>query len=285
MDFAMPHYVSLKGNPTYDENWLQEKITDNPSLLGLGDLVVRDRERRQPNAGRLDLLLSNPETDVRYEVEVQLGATDEKHLVRTIEYWDIERRRYPQYEHIAVIVAEDVTSRFLNVIGLFNQAIPLIAIQIRAVQVKDTLTLVSSQVLGLMTLGSDEEDEGQTVNRNYWVNHKESLAICDRIVELITSIDPVVEPTYKKHYIGLTGPRGVRNFVTLNPRRKYVVANFKIPFEADTEQLIQESDLDELPYEQWEKCFRVRIRASDLEERSDVIEKLIRHAHMHFGAG
>ena len=31
-----------------------------------------------------------------------------------IEYWDIERRRYPQYEHSAVLIAEDVTTRFLH---------------------------------------------------------------------------------------------------------------------------------------------------------------------------
>ena len=60
----------------------------------------------------------------RYEVEVQLGATDESHIIRTIDYWDIERKRYPQYDHTAVIVAEDITSRFLNVISLFNGMIP-----------------------------------------------------------------------------------------------------------------------------------------------------------------
>jgi len=45
------------------------------------------------------------ESTRRYEVEIQLGATDESHIIRTIEYWDIERKRYPQYEHTAVIVA------------------------------------------------------------------------------------------------------------------------------------------------------------------------------------
>ncbi len=38
---------------------------------------------------------------------------------------------------MAVIVAEDITSRFLNVISLFNKAIPLVAIQLRALEVKD----------------------------------------------------------------------------------------------------------------------------------------------------
>lgn len=62
------------------------------------------------------------DTNGRYEVEVQLGSTDESHIIRTIEYWDIERKRYPQYDHTAVIVAEDITSRCLNVISLIRPA-------------------------------------------------------------------------------------------------------------------------------------------------------------------
>ena len=77
--------------------------------------MVKDRERPQPHAGRLNLLLQDTDSSRRYEVEIQLGRTDEGHIVRTIEYWDIERKRYPQYDHCAVIVAEDITARFLNV--------------------------------------------------------------------------------------------------------------------------------------------------------------------------
>jgi hypothetical protein len=36
-------------------------------------------------AGRLDLLLQDSETNRRYEIEIQLGATDETHIIRTIE--------------------------------------------------------------------------------------------------------------------------------------------------------------------------------------------------------
>ena len=91
---------------------------EDPTVLGLGDLVLKDKERTQPHARRLDLLLQDQESDRGYEVEVQLGSTDESHIIRTIECWDIERKRYPQYEHCAVPVAEDITSRFLNVISL-----------------------------------------------------------------------------------------------------------------------------------------------------------------------
>jgi hypothetical protein len=80
-------------------------------LLGLGDIVLKDKERVQPHAGRLDLLCQDREFESkrRYEIEIQLGKTDESHLIRTIEYWDVERKRYPHYEHTAVIVAETIT--------------------------------------------------------------------------------------------------------------------------------------------------------------------------------
>lgn len=128
--------ISIKNNPEINEAWVQKIIYEDPTLLGLGDVIAKDKERRQPNAGRLDLLLQDSETGKRYEVEIQLGSTDETHIIRTIEYWDLERKRYPQYDHCAVIVAEDITSRFLNIISLFNGVIPLIAIQMKAIKLK-----------------------------------------------------------------------------------------------------------------------------------------------------
>ena len=288
MNFVEPKYVSLKDHPTYNENWLQERILENPSLLGLGDLDVRASERRQPSGGRLDLLLFDPETDKRYEVELQLGATDESHIIRTIEYWDIERKRYPQYEHIAVIAAEDVTSRFLNVIGLFNQAIPLIAVQLKAVMVNETLTLVATKILGLMSLGTDDEDEGETVDRGYWEakSSTESLHICDQIIEMIGDVESDIQAKYTKNYIGLAGSGGVKNFVLLRPRKsKYTVAEFKIPFDDNTDQEIDRSTLMKLSYVQRYNMFRVKVHDSDLTESKDTILELIRQAHEHSGIG
>src|ERR1044071_6495064 len=117
--------IWLQEHPTLNERWVQDRIAEDPAILGLGDLILKDKERIQPRAGRLDLLLQDAESNRRYDVEVQLGKTDETHIIRTIEYWDIERKRYPQYDHVAVIVAEEITGRFLNVISLFNGSIPL----------------------------------------------------------------------------------------------------------------------------------------------------------------
>src|SRR5882757_10838120 len=159
LKYTKPERIWLKSHAEYNEKWVQELIADDPSILGLGDLVLRDRERVHPRAGRLDLLLQDPESKRRYEVELQLGSTDEAHIIRTIEYWDIERKRYPQYDHCAVLIAEDITSRFLNVVSLFNGTIPLIAIQMQALKVAGKVTLVFTKVLDEMPRGLVEEDE------------------------------------------------------------------------------------------------------------------------------
>src|SRR5712691_4629811 len=113
MKYVKPVRIILKGHAELNERWVQERIAEDPSILGLGDLVLKDKERIHPQAGRLDLLLQDPDGGRRYEVELQLGRSDESHIIRTIEYWDIERKRYPQYDHVAVIVAEEIAARFL----------------------------------------------------------------------------------------------------------------------------------------------------------------------------
>jgi hypothetical protein len=126
--------IGLKNHPKLNERWLHNVIAKDPSVLGIGDVILKDREHIHPDAGRLDLLLQDSDGYRRYEVEIQLGSTDESHIIRALEYWDIERRRYPQYDHIAVLIAEDITGRFLNVIGLFNDFIPIMALQVSAIE-------------------------------------------------------------------------------------------------------------------------------------------------------
>jgi hypothetical protein len=142
-EYVTHEIISLKEHSVLNEKWLQKVIADDPTILGLGELILKDKERTQPRAGRLDMLFQDAESITRYEVEIQLGKSDESHLMRTLEYWDIERKRYPQYEHVAVLIAEDITSRFLNVISLFNGVIPIIAIQAHTIKIGDKFTLVA----------------------------------------------------------------------------------------------------------------------------------------------
>jgi hypothetical protein len=220
--------INLKGHAVLNEAWLQQQIAEDPSILGLGDLVLKDKERLQPGAGRLDILLQDPESGRRYEVEVQLGKTDEAHIIRTIEYWDIERRRYPQYEHCAVLVAEDITSRFLNVVGLFNGQIPIIAIQLSAFKVDDGITLQAITVVDELSRGLvDEDEETQApANREYWEDRgtKKTVALADELLSLVKSFAPELELKYNKFYIGLAEDGRPNNFVSFRPQKRTLLA-------------------------------------------------------------
>jgi hypothetical protein len=279
MDYRKAQIISMKGHAAYSEKWLQERIAEDPSILGLGDLVVRDVERRQPRAGRLDLLLSDPDQGIRYEVEIQLGSTDEAHIIRTIEYWDIEKSRYPQFEHVAVIVAEDITSRFLNVISLFNKAIPLIAIQMQAIAVGQDMTLHAVKVLDLMTLGVEEEDDdaGQVMDRKFWDDRagKPSLTLTDLLLQLVNEVHPGHELKYNKHYVGLSRSGVVDNFVAFRPRREHVVVEFRIPRSDELTGRIEQSGLDVLEYSTRWRRYRVRVSKADLAKHRDLLLALI----------
>jgi hypothetical protein len=226
VNFVKAERLWLKDHPEFDEKWVQQRIADDPSLLGLGELVLRDKERTQPRAGRLDLLLQDPETDRRYEVELQLGSTDESHIIRTIEYWDLERKRYPQYDHCAVIVAEDITARFLNVVSLFNGTIPLIAVQIAALKVGDSVALVFTKVLDELRRGLVDEDEEvyEEADRHYWEGRatKATVAMCEDMLKVVRTLDPKLDLKFNKFYIGLAKEGRPDNFVIFRPKKDFL---------------------------------------------------------------
>jgi hypothetical protein len=170
----------------YDEQWLQDLIHKDPSLLRLGDLKSLAREVKQSSGGRLDLLMTDPESEIMYEVEVMLGATDESHIIRTIEYWDIESRRRPDKEHRAVIIAEEITNRFFNVIWILSRSIPIVAIKLDALEIDGKLALSFTKVLDLYETPEVEETPTNSTTRQSWIDYssKESFAVFDKMVEL-----------------------------------------------------------------------------------------------------
>lgn len=283
LTYLKPDRIWLKDHAELDERWLQDRIGDDPSLLGLGDLVLRDRERPQPRAGRLDLLLQDTETNKRYEVEVQLGRTDEAHVVRTIEYWDIERKRYPQYDHAAVIVAEDITSRFLNVIGLFNGVIPLVAIQLSAFRIGESVSLVFSKVLDEMQLGLVDEDEEirAVTNRAYWEERasKDTVAMADEMLEVVRTLDPVLELKYNKFYIGLAKKGQPNNFVVFRPMKDWLRVEVRLERSEEIAGQLDESSLDVMDYDTRWGRYRIRLAAGDVAKHREFLTALMARAH------
>ena len=202
----------------YDEFWLQDQIADNPSCLQLGDLEVISRERQQASGGRLDILLKDPEDDSMYEVEVMLGETDESHIIRTIEYWDNEKRKWPQRQHSAVLVAETITRRFFNVIQLLNHAIPIIAIQVNVVEADGKKILHFSKILDAYEEPEEDgEGSGREYNEDYWKERSPwTLDAASALLEATRSTLPAATLNLRKYHIGIEV--NGNNYMWLNKR-------------------------------------------------------------------
>lgn len=274
--------ISLKGHKELTERWIHDIIAKEPTIVGLGDVELKDRERIHPGAGRLDLLLQDVEDNSRYEVEVQLGETDPSHIIRTIEYWDIERKRYPQYDHTAVIIAEDITSRFLNVISLFNGSIPLIAIQMRALKVGNDVSLQFTKVVDVMELGLVDEDEpvNTPVTRADWekkVNAK-SVALADRVLQLCKPFAGRIELSYNKHYIGFWVDGKPLNFTTVVPKAQSIILELKLPRTDENDAWIASQELETLAYDKTFSRYRIRVTAADLDKHQGFLVDALKRA-------
>jgi hypothetical protein len=206
-----------------NEKWLQDRIKEDTSILGLGELEIIGKEHRQQSGGRLDFLMHHADTDLYYEIEIMLGNLDESHIIRTIEYWDIERQRRPQSDHRAVIVAENITSRFFNVLRLLNRSVPMIAVQLSAFKLDDnSVVLHAVTVLDVaeeIVEGSDPVEAAEETDRAYWERRRDpgSLSVMDKIVQALKATEIEQKLAYNKHHIAL-GSTG-NNYCWFHPRK------------------------------------------------------------------
>jgi hypothetical protein len=276
LQYAKAEVISLKEHPQFDEAWVKDRIIADPSILGLGeDVVVKAVEKIQPKAGRLDLLLHDDEQGIRYELEIMLGEVDASHIIRTLEYWDIERKRYPLYDHRAVLVAEKVTGRFLNVIGLFNNAIPVIAIQMTALVLNNQITLQFTKVLDVIEPGGeDDETATPTVDRKYWVDrgYEKSLLIADQCLSILKEVVPSAALKYNQQFVGLMVGGSVHNFVVFLPKKQFLSMHARIEDPPHWKGVLEEKGIFVTAIR--EGRIRLRITAQDVTDKKDVLEEL-----------
>lgn len=284
MEFVPTKPYSLRNSKVHDEKWLQELLSANETILGLGNIEHIDSERFQNNGGRLDLMFQSGSGAVRYCVELQLGSTDANHIIRTIEYWDNERSRNPHIEHVAVIVAEDITTRFLNVISLFNKSIPLVAIQLNAFELNGQIGINCVKVLDIaQNIGWDEDNTSSKIitDRGFWEKKAtpNSVEFADKFLEVIkkTINDENIELKYNKHYIGLAHHGVADNFMSFKPRKNYMIAQFKIGFSEELQTRLEEV-FDVLGYVDSWGLWQIRFTEEALKKNLLFVQELIRTA-------
>src|SRR5260370_11852723 len=151
-------------------------------------------------------------------------------------------------------MAEDITSRFLKVVSLFNGSVTLVEIQMQALKMADYTALVFTTVIDELTRGlidEDEDAEATPTDRAYWETKKgtkATVAIADQLLGIVHEFDPSLALKYNKFYIGLAKDGRADNFVTFRPQRSGLLLEVRLKQSDDIQAKIDASSLDTFSY-------------------------------------
>ena len=140
---------------------------------------------------------------------------DESHIIRTIEYWDNVKRKWPNRSHTAVLVAEEITNRFFNVVHLLGMAVPIIGIQASVVQVGEAKGLRFTKVIDSYEEPEEEETPQKPYDEKHWTDNYPGTLACARWYKGILEEAYGDIPTkYFESYISLSVAGTARVWVT-----------------------------------------------------------------------
>jgi len=239
--------------------------------------IVAGGQGKRVRFFRVTELITQLMEAVRYEVKIVLGKTDPSHIVRCIEYWDVERRRYPGYEHIAVLIAEDVTSRFLNVLSLMAGNVPMIAIQLNALKIGEHLVLDFVHVLNQTSLRNDDTNggSGTEVPRSFWDAKvgPEIMSIAEGVCELAKEFsDREFIMACSKSHIAISEPGTRCRLAFVHPKQRYAHLSVKV---AELDEWHGRFEEDGLPLSKRMLRLRVTLSPNDLKKHRDLLKKFL----------
>ncbi|MBX9646421.1 MAG: hypothetical protein K2X57_05120 [Xanthobacteraceae bacterium] len=182
--------------------------------------------------------------------------------------------------HRAVIVAENITSRFFNVLRLLNRSVPVIAVQLSAFKLDDSsIVLHAVTVLDVVeeTIEEGAPEQAEETDRAYWEKRRDpaSLSVMDKIVAALKNAEIQPRLAYNKHHIAL-GSTG-NNYCWFHPRKTpgYCHVEFKLTPDARDQALatMQAKGIDTTPRGSASLSFSIRNNAID-EHLPTIIDEL-----------
>jgi coenzyme F420-reducing hydrogenase alpha subunit len=161
--------------------------------------------------------------------------------------------------------------------------VPLIAIQLSAIEVGNEVTINCVKVLDLSTSMGWEEDNTSVVStdRQYWLKKAttETVEMADKLLTIVHEVteNKSLELNYNKHYIGLASGGVANNFISMKPRKHNVLLMVKVPRTDEVTELIEQS-LELISYDNRWNLYQVRVTKNDLTENTAALRELISRA-------
>ena len=147
----VPYRISLGDKPHLDHNWMHNQIVANPAVLGLEEdlrVVYSDKYKIQHVPGELTMSLAGRSSGTRYYVQLKYGRINDEQIVCLLDGWGHQRQAAPQYGHVAVLVAEEITgSLLIYALKTLGDFIPLIVIELKAYMCEEGIKFVPNMML------------------------------------------------------------------------------------------------------------------------------------------
>jgi hypothetical protein len=218
-------------------------------------------------------LFKNSNDDTMYEVEVMLGETDPSHIIRTIEYWDLIRKKWPQRQHFGVLIAERITRRYFNVIQILSNSVPLIAIQANMIDIEGQRSLHFTTILDAYE--EPENDTGpvnEVIDEPFWQSKSESvLSSAKKIFEYTKEIYEDCKIVLKKTNITINS-HGYNQMYFKKRYGQSVLVIFRYGGRRDEiERILQENNMN---YTDDHKRFKIQMTESQIAENEDMFKRI-----------
>jgi predicted transport protein len=130
-------------------------------------------------------------------------------------------------------------------------------------------------------IDEDEDAESTPTDIDYWEKRasKATLALTDRLMNLLKEIDPSVELRYNKFYIGLSKDGQAYNFVSFKPRKNQLNFELKLPQSDELDAKIDEAGIATLEYNKRWGLYRLRLTSGDVKSKAEFLKELSRAAY------
>jgi len=138
-----------------------------------------------------------------------------------------------------------------------------------------------------MTLGLVDEEEVQEVtDRAYWEKRgtKQTVAMADRLFDILKEVSPGLELKYNKFYIGLAENGQPNNFIIFRPQKNAMRLEIRLKKDEETERKLNDAGLDVMDYDNRWGRYRIRLSKGELDKHSDVLKEILLEAYESTGA-
>lgn len=284
--------ISVKDHVSFREKNIQDIIAKKPSVLGIGNLTQVDKKVIKRDEGKPDLLFQTNDLKKIYEVEIQLGKLDGYHLIKTVGYWINERKNKPQYNHCAVLIAEDITEEMRDIIELCMGKVSIIILKmtvgehdkkivdLKFERVYENMCAVTYNNGSALKYEFDYEPFEER-DRQYWEKKvsKETLTAADNIYIFLKENDLAIEMYYTKDYIGFRKEE-TKGFVFIEIKKRTLTLKLVLKQSNENETEIKKA-FKLRKYQEKGRAYPITITENDLKNKEPALKKLLKMTYDH----